>query len=68
MRSVRGGVAGGPATGGGVDAEHTQFQGEVAVITAGTQGLDELMARFFAQRGAAGLVLCGRQAGFEITE
>lgn len=39
-----------------------QFQGRYAVITGGTQGLGEATARLFAERGAAGLVVCGRNA------
>jgi NAD(P)-dependent dehydrogenase (short-subunit alcohol dehydrogenase family) len=38
-----------------------QFAGKVCVVTGGTQGLGETTARLFAKRGAAGLVLCGRQ-------
>jgi NAD(P)-dependent dehydrogenase (short-subunit alcohol dehydrogenase family) len=38
-----------------------QFAGKVAVVTGGTQGLGETTARLLARRGAAGLVLCGRQ-------
>jgi NAD(P)-dependent dehydrogenase (short-subunit alcohol dehydrogenase family) len=38
----------------------TQLSGKVAVITGGTQGPGEATARLFAGRGAAGLVLCGR--------
>ncbi|MBX6320812.1 MAG: SDR family oxidoreductase [Rhodospirillaceae bacterium] len=38
-----------------------QFAGKIAVVTGGTQGLGETTARLFARRGAAGLVLCGRQ-------
>ena len=37
-----------------------QLAGKIAVITGGTQGLGEAVARLFAERGAAGLVICGR--------
>jgi NAD(P)-dependent dehydrogenase (short-subunit alcohol dehydrogenase family) len=39
-----------------------QFAGKCAVITGSTQGLGEATARLFAERGAAGLVICGRNA------
>jgi NAD(P)-dependent dehydrogenase (short-subunit alcohol dehydrogenase family) len=37
-----------------------QFAGQYAVITGGTQGMGEAVARLFTRRGAAGLVICGR--------
>lgn len=36
------------------------FEGRYAIVTGSTQGLGEATARLFAERGAAGLVLCGR--------
>ncbi len=38
------------------------FDGKFAVVTGGTQGLGAALARLLAERGAAGLVTCGRSA------
>jgi NAD(P)-dependent dehydrogenase (short-subunit alcohol dehydrogenase family) len=38
----------------------TQFKDAIAVVTGGTQGLGETIARTLAERGARGLVICGR--------
>lgn len=39
-----------------------QFDGLVAVVTGATQGLGETTARLMAERGAAGLLIVGRNA------
>src|SRR5271163_2704079 len=38
------------------------LSGKYAVVTGGSQGLGETIARAFAAAGAAGLVICGRNA------
>lgn len=37
-----------------------QLEGKIAVVTGGTQGLGAAVARLFADRGASGIVICGR--------
>ena len=43
-------------------ADTQSLAGKIAIITGGTQGLGEAAARLFVERGAAGIVICGRNA------
>jgi NAD(P)-dependent dehydrogenase (short-subunit alcohol dehydrogenase family) len=38
----------------------SDLSGKYAIITGSTQGLGEATARLFVERGAGGLIVCGR--------
>lgn len=42
------------------DLINSSLDGKVAIVTGSTQGLGEATARLFVERGAAGVVVCGR--------
>src|SRR5581483_8262559 len=42
------------------DSGKPGLAGKIAIVTGGSQGLGEAIARLFAKSGVAGLVICGR--------
>ena len=48
-------------------AYQSSLAGKYAIVTGSTQGLGEAIARLFVERGAAGLIICGRNVGRGMT-
>jgi NAD(P)-dependent dehydrogenase (short-subunit alcohol dehydrogenase family) len=42
--------------------DSSSLSGKYAIVTGSTQGLGEAIARLFVERGAAGIIICGRHA------
>lgn len=42
--------------------DHTSLVGKYTIVTGSTQGLGEAVTRLFIERGAAGIIICGRRA------